>query len=109
MRGSLLTHRVKPEHLQEFIEAYRRFAQAATGTHGCLRYDVMQDTEDPTIIFAHVVMSDEAERGAHYNSEAAKEWRAVSQDWSLRSASDAAPAKHRHSISYIHPAPDNQR
>ena len=109
MRGSLLTHRVKPEHLQEFIEAYRRFAQASTEMPGCVRYDVMQDAEDPTIIFAHVVMSDEAERGAHYNSEAAKTWRAVSQDWRLPSAPGAAPPSHRHSLSYIHPAPDNWR
>ena len=96
MRGSLLTHRVKPEHLEKFIEAYRR-------------YDVMQDAEDPTIIFAHVVMSDDAEPGAHYNSEAAKEWRALSRDWRLPAAPDANPPSHRHRLSYIHPAPDNWR
>ena len=109
MRGSLLTHRVKPEHLEKFIEAYRRFAQASTEMPGCVRYDVMQDAEDPTIIFAHVVMSDDAEPGAHYNSEAAKEWRALSRDWRLPAAPDANPPSHRHRLSYIHPAPDNWR
>ena len=109
MRGTLLTHRVKPEHLPEFVEALRQFAQASTEMPGCLRYDVMQDAEDPTVIFAHAVYSDDEASALHFNSEAAKTWRAVSQDWRLPLASDAAPPNHRHRLSYIHPTPDNWR
>ena len=109
MRGTLLTHRVKPEHLPEFVEALRQFARASTEMPGCLRYDVMQDAEDPTIIFAHAVYSDDEASALHFNSEATKTWRSVSQDWRLPLASDAAPPNHRHRLSYIHPAPDNWR
>ena len=107
MRGALLTHRVKPEHLQEFIDALRRFAQASTNMPGCLRYDVMQDTRDPTIVFAHGVYRDDEAWALHFYSDAAKTWRAVSQDWRLPSAPDAEPPNHRHRLSYIHPSPDD--
>ena len=36
-RGVWLTHRVKPERLQEFVDAYRRLAQASMEMPGCLR------------------------------------------------------------------------
>ena len=109
MRGIWLTHRVKPERLQEFVEAYRNFAQASTEMPGCLRYDVMQDEEEPTLVYANAVYSDDEGQAFHFNSEAAQAWRAMSLEWRVPVTPDAEPGSIRHRLSYIYPPPDAWR
>ncbi len=105
MSGVLLTHRVKPEHLQEFVETYRRFAQTSRDVEpGCVRYDVMQDTEEPTIIYAHAVFRDEEGRQAHYGSPHAERWRATSHPWRVMEDTDD-PSRRRRFLSYVNPEP----
>ena len=77
MRGVWLTHRVKPEHLEEFVDAYRRFAQESTEMAGCLRYDVMQDADKPTTVYALAEYRDDEGQAYHFNSEPAQSWRAM--------------------------------
>ena len=105
MSGVLLTHRVKPEHLQDFVETYRRFAQTSRDVEpGCVRYDVMQDTEDPTIIYAHAVFRDEDGRQAHYGSPHAERWRDTSRPWRVMEDTDD-PSRRRRFLSYVNPEP----
>ncbi len=105
MIGVLLTHRVKPEHLQEFVQHYRRFAQTSTREEpGCVRYDVMQDTEEPTIIYTHAVFRDDEDRQAHYDSPRAATWRATAQDWRMP-RDEENPGAYRRFLSYVNPEP----
>ena len=105
MIGVLLTHKVKPEHLQDFVETYRRFAQTSRDVEpGCVRYDVMQDTEEPTTIYAHAVFRDEEGRQAHYDSPHAATWRATSHDWRMP-RDEENPGAYRRFLGYVHPEP----
>lgn len=57
---------VKPEKMQEFLELIKYDAEHSEKDEpGCLRFDVLQDTEDPNKFFYYEVYRDEAARMAH--------------------------------------------
>ncbi len=73
---------------------------------GCLRYDVMQDADEPTTVYAHGEYSDDERQAYHFNSEPAKAWRAMSQEWRVPVTPNAEPGSVRHRLSYVFPDPD---
>ena len=72
---------VKPERLTEFLEVIKH-----DGVHseqdepGCLRFDVLQDTENENRFFYYEVYKDEAARLAHRETPHFKEYAEKSAD-----------------------------
>jgi quinol monooxygenase YgiN len=61
-----VTVQVKPEHVSEFLEVVRYDAERSEEDEpGCLRFDVIQDLEDPSRFFFYEVYRDEAAMEAH--------------------------------------------
>jgi (4S)-4-hydroxy-5-phosphonooxypentane-2,3-dione isomerase len=57
---------VKPERLDEFLELIKYDAEHSENDEpGCLRFDVLRDTQDPHKFFYYEVYKDEAARMAH--------------------------------------------
>ena len=62
----LVEVKVKPESLDDFLKLIKDDAVHSEGDEpGCLRFDVLRDTEDPTHFFYYEVYRDEAARLAH--------------------------------------------
>ena len=81
MKASLATIRVKEEHLEEFLVGMRAHAQASLAEPGCVRFDVMQDAEEPTLVYLWEVFRDEAANEAHTASDHSAQWRETSRGW----------------------------
>jgi quinol monooxygenase YgiN len=61
-----VTVRVKPEHVAEFVDvALNNAEHAAQDEPGCLRFDVIQDRDDPNCFYYYEVYRDEAALAAH--------------------------------------------
>ena len=73
--------KVKPEHLQEFVEQVRIHAAHSVREPGCLRYDVLQDTQDRQTICLYEVFRSEADLAVHRTHDYYKRWMEMSRDW----------------------------
>jgi autoinducer 2-degrading protein len=93
--------KVKPEHLKEFVDEVRIHAAHSVKEPGCLRYDVLQDTQDPHTICLYEVFRSEADLAVHRTYDYYKRWMAMSRDW--RDASSYS----RRVLAHIYP-PDDQ-
>jgi autoinducer 2-degrading protein len=72
---------VKPEKLQEFLDLIKYDAEHSENDEpGCLRFDVLRDSEDPHKFFYYEVYKDEAARMAHRETPHFKRYAAESQD-----------------------------
>ena len=61
-----VTVRVKPEHVTEFLDVARHNADhSAQDEPGCLRFDVIQDRDDPNCFYYYEVYQDEAALATH--------------------------------------------
>ena len=61
-----VTAQVKPEHVKEFLEVVRYDAEHSEKDEpGCLRFDVIQDRDDPNRFYFYEVYRDEAALEAH--------------------------------------------
>ena len=75
MHTTLVHIHVKPEHLDAFIEACRLNHQASIQEPGNLRFDLLQDPEDPTrFIFYEAYRTEEA-AAAHKQTVHYAVWR----------------------------------
>jgi quinol monooxygenase YgiN len=83
----LNTIKVKPEHLKDFIENVRNHAKNSVCEPGCLRFDVLQDSEDPQTICLYEVFRTESDLETHRSQDYYKRWMAMSLDWRLTSSS----------------------
>jgi autoinducer 2-degrading protein len=64
-----VTVQVKPEHVAEFLEIVRYDAEHSENDEpGCLRFDVIQDKDDPNRFYYYEVYRDEAALEAHRQS-----------------------------------------
>jgi len=62
----LLQVKVKPGKRERFLEVIRHDATHSEHDEaGCLRFDVLQDSEDPDTFFYYEVYKDDAARAAH--------------------------------------------
>ncbi len=72
---------VKPERLNDFLELIKYDAEHSENDEpGCLRFDVLQDTEDQHKFFYYEVYKDEAARMAHRETPHYKKYAAESAD-----------------------------
>ena len=69
---------VKPERLADFLDLIKYDAEHSENDEpGCLRFDVLQDTEDQHKFYYYEVYKDEAALEAHRNAPHYAVWRAA--------------------------------
>ena len=77
-----VTVQVKPERRAEFLEAVRHDAEHSEKDEpGCLRFDVIQDRDDPCRLYYYEVYKDEAALAAHRESPHFKQYAETIKDW----------------------------
>ena len=77
-----VTVQAKPEHAREFLEAVRHDAEHSEKDEpGCLRFDVVQDRDDPNRFYYYEVYKDEAALESHRQSPHFKLYAEKTQFW----------------------------
>jgi autoinducer 2-degrading protein len=78
----LVTMHVKQEHLSEFLDLARYNAHHATADEpGCLRFDIVQDRDDPTCFRFYEVYKDDAALATHRQTAHFKRYIEASPQW----------------------------
>lgn len=72
---------VVPEHVAEFLEATRANAAASRQEPGVLRFDVVQDRDDPAHVVLVEVYRDDAAAAAHKETAHYAVWRDAVAGW----------------------------
>ena len=90
-------HRILLECLPEYLENVKQHARNSASEPGCIRYEVLQDADDPGVISLYEVFEDEAAFKAHQAAEHYKWWMELSRGWR-----DGA-ALHRHVMAFVEP------
>lgn len=91
MNVLLVTIKIKPERREEYMAEMLLNAKGAREDEpGCLRFDVVQDAQDPNTIHLYEVYRDEAAFAAHQASPQFQRMQAATGDWR-----DGAPTVHR--------------
>ena len=84
MQALVVTIQIKPEHREAFMEAMLDDARGSVQNEpGCLRFDVIQDAEDPNRIHLYEVYRDQAAIEAHRQAPHYTKWRETVKDWPL--------------------------
>jgi len=82
MIALIVTIQIKPEHRDAFMESMLDDARGSNNDEpGCLRFDVLQDSEDPNKIHLYEVYKDQAAVDAHRQAPHYTKWRETVQDW----------------------------
>ena len=73
---------VKPGHREEYIEALVEDARSSVKNEpGCVRFDVIQDSEDTNRVWVYEVYKDEAAFQAHLQAPHLLVFREKAQSW----------------------------
>ena len=82
MIALIVTIQIQPEHREAFMESMMDDARGSNNDEpGCLRFDVLQDNEDPNKIHLYEVYKDQAAVDAHRQAPHYTKWRETVQDW----------------------------
>lgn len=73
--------RVKPQHVNDFIEASRRNHLGSIAEDGNFRFDVCQSTEDPTVFLLYEAYVNQEAAAAHKGTPHYLAWRDTVADW----------------------------
>ncbi|MFQ5682376.1 MAG: putative quinol monooxygenase [Candidatus Binatia bacterium] len=93
-----MTVQVKPEHVSEFLEVVRYDAEHSEKDEpGCLRFDVIQDRDDPNRFYFYEIYRDEAALKAHRQTPHFKLYSEKVQPWL------AAPSERRFGKNVVPP------
>ncbi len=76
-----VTIRVKPEHVDEFIEATLANARGTRHEPGNLRFDVLQRDTEKNEFFLYEVYHGEKDFKAHQQTEHYHTWRNAVENW----------------------------
>ena len=97
MQVTIVHVHVKPEHIEDFIEASRLNHAASVQEPGNRRFDVLQSADDACRFVLYEAYSDAAEAAKHKQTDHYLQWRETVAEWM------AAP---REGISYngLYPA-----
>jgi quinol monooxygenase YgiN len=77
-----VTLKIKAEHREAFVEAMLGDATGSVRDEpGCLRFDVIQDEEDPNTLYLHEVYRDKTAFEAHLEAPHFLKWRETVKDW----------------------------
>lgn len=78
---------LQPDRVEDFITASLDDARhSVTDEPGCLRFDVVQDSADPTQIWLYEVYRDNAAFDHHLTTPHYHRWNAVVRDWFAKPA-----------------------
>lgn len=88
--------RVKKDCLDKFIAGVREHARHSNDEPGCLRYEVLQDTEDPQVVCLHEVFHDEVAFREHLTKDYYKTWMESSRNWRQKRG------RIRHVLDYVY-------
>jgi len=72
---------VKPDHVDEFIEASRLNHELSVTEPGNRRFDVLQSADDPTRFVLYEAYESAAEAAKHKETDHYKQWRETVADW----------------------------
>lgn len=75
MHTTLVHIRIKPEYLDAFIEACRLNHEASIQESGNLRFDLLQDPDNPTRFIFYEAYRSEEEAAAHKQTAHYAAWR----------------------------------
>ena len=92
IRVTLVHVHVKPEHVEEFIAATRLNHIGSVQEPGNLRFDVLQQEDDPTRFVLFEIFRDDAAIEAHRLTNHYRTWRDAVQGWM---AADRIPMRYR--------------
>ena len=95
----ILFTKVLPEHVNDYIENMRICATATNEEPGCIRYEVMQDLDDPTMMCLFQAFVDEDAYQAHQDAVHHRVWIEKSGPWRVPSG------RPRSQLQYITPEP----
>ena len=81
MHVLLVTIQIQPEHREAFIQSMLDDARGSVlNEPGCLRFDVLQDSQDPNKIYLYEAYRDEAAFQAHGQTPHLARWRKASEE-----------------------------
>ncbi len=72
---------VKEEYIENFIIASRKNHEASVKEPGNIRFDVLQDAEDPKKFLLYEAYESEEAAAEHKNTPHYKQWREAVADW----------------------------
>ncbi len=81
MYVTLVYVHVKPEHVEDFIEAIRPNQEGSIREPGNVRFDILQSADDPSRFVAYEAYVDEAAAKAHKETPHYLVWRDQVADW----------------------------
>ena len=81
MQVTIVYVTVKPEHIDDFIDASRLNHESSVAEPGNRRFDVLQSTDDPSQFVLYEAYENAAEAANHKETEHYKKWRETVADW----------------------------
>ncbi len=81
MHVTLVHVHVKPEHVDDFIQATCRNHEHAVKEPGNLRFDVLQSSDDPSRFVLYEAYATEADAARHKETGHYLQWRNAVADW----------------------------
>ena len=81
MQVTLVHVTVKPDHVDEFIEASRLNHELSVTEPGNRRFDVLQSADDPTRFVLYEAYENADEAARHKETDHYKQWRETVADW----------------------------
>jgi autoinducer 2-degrading protein len=81
MQVTIVHISVKPDHINEFIEASRLNHEASVNEPGNRRFDVLQSADDPTRFVLYEAYENAAEAAKHKETDHYLKWRETVADW----------------------------
>ena len=85
MRAIFVTVRMKPEYRDRILKGALEDGRGSREDEpGCLRFDVIQDDNDPNTIYFYEVYKDEAAFQEHTKQPHMIKWRDTTKDWTAK-------------------------
>lgn len=81
MHVTLVHLQVKPEHVEDFLEATRLNHEGSVREPGNRRFDVLQSADDPTRFALYEAYASAEDAAAHKSTAHYLKWRETVADW----------------------------
>jgi len=79
-----VTVEVKPENINDFIEASKKNHEGSVKEPGNMRFDVLQSKDEPSRFLLYEAYEDEKAAAAHKSTEHYLTWRETVEPWMAR-------------------------
>lgn len=82
---SISFHKILPQHIEDYKTNMNVCAAATNQEPGCIRYEVLQDNDDPSMMCLMQYFKDADAYQFHQDAPHHKHWVEISRDWRDRS------------------------